>query len=284
MSGAARPMAFASAASAVAQMAAVAVAERRTMAGATLRPGRISYHNDMDTYSAAAVARMLGTSTPRVLRAVRRLRIPVARSPSGTCAITASQLDTLRCALGEQVPVGLTRVQARVLAALARSPRGLASIRSVARRAGVSPTAAGRALDDLTSAGIASAEQQTLALGLATPVVVYSAMIDHPRWHELASALVQVSLPPFVSQIPAQTVPYYLRHLFWNTAEAQLNVPTSASFIAGRLLSTGDLDGLAWGATHLPPEAWARAANSRGTSPRNRALARNLARRHGVAA
>ena len=53
--------------------------------------------------------------------------------------------------------------------------------------------------------------------------------------------------------MPAQTVPYYLRHLFWNTAKSQLNVTTSAPFIAKRLLSTGDLDGLAWGATHLPP-------------------------------
>jgi DNA-binding Lrp family transcriptional regulator len=238
----------------------------------------------MDTHSASAVAGMLGTSTPRVLRAIRRLSMPVARSPSGTHTITATQLDTLRAELGDPIPVGLTRVQARVLAALARSPRGLASIRSVARRAGVSPTAAGRALNDLTQAGLTRAEKQMLALGRATPVLVYSAVVDHPRWHELAPALAKVSLPPLPAQVPAQTVPYYLRHLFWNTTESQLDVTTSAPFIAMRLLSTGDLDGLAWGATHLPPEAWERAARSRGISPRDRALARNLARRHGVAA
>jgi DNA-binding Lrp family transcriptional regulator len=238
----------------------------------------------MDTHSASAVARMLGTSTPRILRAIRRLRMTVSKSPSGAYEITATQLDTLRTELGDSTPVGLTRVQARVLAALARSPRGLASIRSVARRAGVSPTAAGRTLDALTQAGLARAEKQTLALGRATPVVVYSAVVDHPRWYELAPALAKVSLPPLPEQVQAQTVPYYLRHLFWNTAKSQLNVTTSAPFIAKRLLTTGDLDGLAWGATHLPPEAWERAARSRGISSRDRALARNLARRRRVAA
>ena len=238
----------------------------------------------MDTYSASVVARMLGTSTPRVLRAIRRLHMAVSKSPSGAYTITATQLDALRAELGDPIPVGLTRVQARVLAALARSPRGLASIRSVGRRAGVSPTAAGRALNGLTQVGLARTEKLTLALGRATPVLVYSAAVDHPRWHELAPPLGKVSLPPLHEQVPAQTVPYYLRHLFWNTANSQLNVTTSAPFIAKRLLSTGDLDGLAWGATHLPPEAWERAARSRGISPKDRALAHNLARRHIVAA
>jgi hypothetical protein len=208
----------------------------------------------------------------------------VARSPSGAYSITAAQLDALRAELGAPIPVGLTRVRAHVLAALARSPRGLASIRSVAHRAGVSPTAAGRALDSLTQAGLARAEKQTLALGRATPVLVYSAAVDHPNWHELAPALAKVSLPPLPEQVPAQTVPYYLRHLFWNTAKSQLDVTTSAPFIAKRLLSTGDLDGLAWGATHLPPEAWELAARSRGISPRDSALALNLARRRSDAA
>jgi hypothetical protein len=96
---------------------------------------------------------------------------------------------------------------------LARSPRGPASIRSVARRAGVSPTAAGRALETLTQPGLARPEKQTLAPGRATPVVVYSAVVDHPRWHELAPALAKVSLPPLPVHVQAQTVPYYLRQV-----------------------------------------------------------------------
>ncbi|WP_158240381.1 MarR family transcriptional regulator [Mycobacterium hubeiense] len=238
----------------------------------------------MDTYSASAVSRMLGTSTPRVLRALRRLRMPVAKSPSGAFAITVAQLDALRTELGEPTPSSLTRVQSKVLAALARSPRGLASIRSVARRAGVSPTAAGRALRSLTQIGLVRAEKQTLAMGRATSVTVYSAAVDHPDWHGLAPTLAKVSLPPLHEHGPAKSVPYYLRHLFWNTDKSQLDVTTSAVFIAKRLLSTGDLDGLAWGAIHLPAHAWERASRSRGISPRDRALAHNLARSQRAAA
>ena len=39
-----------------------------------------------------------------------------------------------------------------------------------------------------------------LALGQATRVLVYSAVVDHPRWHELAPALATVSLPPLPEQ------------------------------------------------------------------------------------
>lgn len=75
----------------------------------------------------------------------------------------------------------------------------------------------------------------------------------------------------------ARTVPYYLRHLFWNTAPSQLDISTSASYIAKRLLATGDPDGLAWGVTHLPASAWESAAQARGLDPCDRALASNLA-------
>ena len=87
----------------------------------------------MDTYSASAVARMLGTSTPRVARAIHRLRMAVSKSPLGAYTITATQLDKLRTELGEPVPVGLTRVQAHVLAALA--DRHAARVRPLGRPA-----------------------------------------------------------------------------------------------------------------------------------------------------
>lgn len=231
----------------------------------------------MDTYSAAAVARQLETSTPRVLRAIRHLDLAIPRTETGVLAISSEQLSVLAAQLGPAVPVGLTRVQARVLAALARAPRGLASIRSVARRAGVSPTAAGRGLRALTSMGLVRARQEALPLGTVTLTVVYTATVDHPRWHQLAPALARVA-PAGTGAHIAKVVPYYLRHLFWNTAPSQLNVDTSAPFLAKRLLRSGDLDGLAWGAMHLPRSAWERAARARGLTPGDRALALNLAR------
>ena len=167
-------------------------------------------------------------------------------------------------------------MQARVLAALARSPRGLASIRSVARRAGISPTTAGGSLSELVELGLVEARRETLAFGAARSTTVYAARVGHPRWHGLAPALARVTLPLAGGQT-AKVVPYYLRHLFWNTAATQLSVADSAPYLAKRLLSIGDLDGLAWGAAHLPPSAWRRAACARGLSPSDRALAANLA-------
>ena len=51
-------------------------------------------------------------------------------------------------------------------------------------------------------------------------------------------------------------MPLELRHLFWNTAPRQLDVDTSGGYIARRLIQTGDLDGLAWGAEQLTADDW----------------------------
>ena len=110
------------------------------------------YHNDMDTYSLVAAARTLGTSAPRVRRAIDRLGMRVERTDSGVFRLTQGQVDELASILGITAPVpDLSRTEARVLAALSRSPRGVASVREAARRAGTSPTAAGAPSPDLTT-------------------------------------------------------------------------------------------------------------------------------------
>lgn len=81
-----------------------------------------------------------------------------------------------------------------------------------------------------------------------------------------------------MSSPPAKRVPPHLLHLFWNTAPAQLNVAASAPFIARRLITSFDPDGLAWGTANLPASAWEHAAATRGLEPAQRALAHNLAR------
>lgn len=237
------------------------------------------YHNGVDTYSASRAARVLGTTPPRILRAVRRLGLNVQRSRSGELAIDETQLERLAGELGSApVSSGLSRTQTRVLAALARSPRGLASARAVARRAGVSPTAASRALSALEAQGLARTEHTTVAMGRAVDTDIHTAVVASPRWPELGPQLALIKLPATQADRAASVVPRRLRHLFWNTAPSQLRVAGSASYIAKRLLSTGDADGLAWGAAHLPPEAWESAAHARGLDPRDRALAQNLAR------
>jgi hypothetical protein len=72
--------------------------------------------------------------------------------------------------------------------------------------------------------------------------------------------------------------PPHLLHLFWNVAPAQLDVASSAPFIARRLITSFDPDGLAWGSRNLPASAWEHAAATRGLEPARRVLARNLAR------
>ena len=72
-------------------------------------------------------------------------------------------------------------------------------------------------------------------------------------------------------------VPARLRHLFWNTADSQLDVRHAGPYIARRLLREMDLQGLAWGAASLSQQDWRRAAEARGLDPQTRRLALNLA-------
>jgi DNA-binding Lrp family transcriptional regulator len=233
----------------------------------------------MDTYSLAAAARELGTSSPRVRRAVDRLGLPVERDASGAFRLTRQEVGELASELGVTPPVpGMARLDAQVLAALSRSPRGVSSVREAARRAGVSPTAAGRALERLTARGIVARMPMMLARGHASEVTVYQVRFGSEEWLALAPVIAKIRLPERASRRRAKRVPPHLLHLFWNSAPGQLDVATSAPYIARRLITTFDPDGLAWGTANLPASAWEHAAATRGLEPAQRALAHNLAR------
>ncbi len=233
----------------------------------------------MDTYSLAVTAAALGTSAPRVRRAVDRLGMSAERTASGVFRLTPRQVDELARELGASPSVPeLSRIEIRALAALSRSPRGVASVREAARRAGVSPTAAARALARLTSEGLIAQTPMMLAQGHAVEAMVYQVIFGSPRWLALAPEIARVRLPARPAVPPATRVPPRLRHLFWNAAPAQLEVADSAPFIARRLITSFDPDGLAWGTANLPASAWEHAAHTRGLEPAKRALAHNLAR------
>jgi DNA-binding transcriptional ArsR family regulator len=210
--------------------------------------------------------------------------IPGGRDSAGVFHLTRRDIDKLARELGVTAPVrGLTRTEAQVLAALSKSPRGLASVREAARRAGVSPTAAGRALSRLSAQGLITQTPMMLARGRASQVPVYRVRFGSEAWAALAPAVAKVRLPGQADGQHAKRVPPHLRHLFWNTAPAQLDVATSALYIARRLITADDPDGLAWGAANLPASAWEHAASTRGLDPAHRALAHNLARHAHVA-
>jgi DNA-binding MarR family transcriptional regulator len=230
----------------------------------------------MDTYSAARVARLLGTSTPRVVRAVERLGLD-ARAPNGRLALTRPMVERLRDELGVTARVpGLSTPEVQVLAALRRAPLGLSSARVVARQAGISPSTASKALRALEREGLVRREATVIAAGRARPVQLLHANRRSKRWSELAPALASVR-PASHRRAPDRSVPPRLRHLFWNTTPSQLNVDSAGPYIARRLLNTMDFDGLAWGADNLRPSDWEQAARGRGLDASVRALAHNLA-------
>jgi DNA-binding MarR family transcriptional regulator len=237
----------------------------------------------MDTasgISAAEAGRQLGTTIPRVKRAIARLRLPVEAGGGGRVAIGPDAFAALREELGTAEPLdGLSRVEVAVLAALDRAPFGLASVRAVAARAGVAPTSAARALARLESDGLVERRTATVAAGVARAVELFVPRRSSRRWRRLAPPLGRVRAARRGAGASSHdvVVPARLRHLFWNVAPGQLDVVRSGGFIARRLLQAGDPEGLAWGAATLTSADWEHGARTRGLDPRTRRLARNLA-------
>lgn len=234
----------------------------------------------MDTISAADLARELGTSVPRVTRAARQLDLD-ARQPTGRFAFGPRHAGEVRRVLGVIPPAdGLSRSEILVLAALRNAPFGLVSARAVARRAGLSATAAARALESLRVEQLVERSDEIVAAGSAREMKVWRANFLHPRWPSLDPALARVERPERLE--PARPkggrVPRRLRHLFWNTAPNQLDVDCAGAYIARRLLRTMDLQGLAWGARTLAPEDWEQAIRARGLDPKVKRLGRNLSK------
>ena len=193
--------------------------------------------------------------------------------------LSERQLEELRDELGVVPRVeGLGRVETRVLAALARAPRGLVSVRAVARRAGVSPTAAGAAVRSLSRRGLVRKEREWVASGRARELELIRAEVTAADWPELAPKLAAVALPTGPTEPRPTRLPSRLAHLFWNADPRRIDVPTHGGYLAERLLSAKDLDGLAWGIRALTGADWEQAARNRGLSVRQRALAHNLAR------
>ena len=233
----------------------------------------------MDAIPATEVAHRLGTSVPRVTRAIRRLGMTAAGRGGGRVRLNRRQFQQLQAELGVLPQVdGLRRVEARVLAALARAPRGLLSVRAVARRAGVSPTAAAAAVRSLNARGLVRSEREWVAAGRPREVEVIRADVTSPDWPALAPHLAAIRSPVQPSPKRPTRLPGRLRHLFWNADPTRLDLERHGGYIAERLLSSGDLDALAWGLRALTPADWNEAARHRGLTPAQRAFARNIAR------
>jgi len=233
---------------------------------------------DMVFLSARQLALALGTTTPRVKRAISRLGLDANEDPTGRVKLSQEQVELLRHALGTTPAVpGLSRTEALVLSALSRSPFGVASARVAAQRAGVSPTAAAKAIRALRVIGLVTSERRSLPGVRVREREIIRANLASPRWRSVADALAQVHPAVTFDHRRDQKVPSRLAHLFWNTASTQRDPRRAGGYIARRLLTADDPEGLAWGAESLAAKDWRHAAGARGISPRRRALALNLA-------
>jgi DNA-binding MarR family transcriptional regulator len=228
--------------------------------------------------SAAALARELETSLPRVVRAIERLGLDV-RQQNGRMRLTRVDAERLREELGAPIPriAGLTQAEVKVLAALARAPLGLASARAVAERAHVSPTTASRVVKSLRSQGLVTIERRMLPAGRARAIELIRLDYGSTRYQRIAGVIARVHPQPRRRARHDARVPPRLRHLFWNTAVSQLDTKQAGGYIARRLLTVADPEGLAWGVANLSADDWRHAARTRGISRRRRALALNYA-------
>lgn len=232
----------------------------------------------MDTYSLSGVAQSLGTSAPRLSRAIRDLGIVPTRHGSER-RLTAAQYDALRARLGYAPQIaGLTREELFVLAALNLHPLGLRSTRAVARAASVSPTTASRAVTHLESRGLVSTTTERVIEGEARDVTVTRIASRSDDWIAIAPDVRRVVLPERrAPRTHAKAVPQRLWHHFWNAEPAKLRLPADADYIAARLLRSDDPQALSWAASHLDETSIAKVAQLRGVDERRRSMIRHLA-------
>ncbi len=230
------------------------------------------------------IAHELGVSTDRVRRHIDRLGITSIRASESSARpitlVDARGRTRLRDAIGPAPALAarldLSETDVRVAIAITHAPRGLTSARAVARRANVSPTSALRSIEQLRELGIVVSSTERIAFGTAKDVQILHLNRASQRAQHVARTI--ASTAPTRRDRPARhKVPNELRHVFWNVADAQLSLPDSAPFVARRLITSNDLDGLSWGTEHLDAAAWRHAAATRGLPPRRRRLAENVA-------
>jgi excisionase family DNA binding protein len=229
------------------------------------------------------VARRLGTSVPRVLRAARRGKVGAVRR-GNRFLFDADAVELLRRRWGAVPSLpGLTREDVLVLATLGRRPLGLRSGRAVARAAGVSPTATGRALRRLAERGYVTRETARVTEGEVRDVPVWTVRWTGPAWLGVAAAVGQATLPSKQDARrhrvapPRRRVPSRLAHLLWNEDLAALDAERDAVLLADRILRSEDPEAHVWMMQHLPADAILKATRTRNLDPRRASLGRLLA-------
>ncbi len=234
----------------------------------------------MDTLTPPRLASELGVSSPRVHRAIHRLGLDPQCSSGGHTRLSANEATAIERMLGRAKPLnGMSRDETLVLAALSRRPFGVASVRATARAAGVAPTTAAKAVRFLEAAGYVERVQRRVTEGRVSDIEVIEVRWDSPEWRAAAPLLAAVILPESSPVAMPRWLPARFAHLFWDVPHpTRIDLEESGVMVAHRILTSADPAALSWAATVFSPSILRRAASIRGTDPRTRSMARNLAR------
>lgn len=238
----------------------------------------MEYHNDMDTRSTAETARVLGTSVPRIWRAIKATGVEPIEFGRGA-RLTDRDVATLRGHLGYAPTVeGFTREDMFVLAAMSKRPLGVRSARVVARIASVSPTTASRSLAKLMAAGLVVRRTVRRVEGRVVDVEIYDLNMPSAEWDAVADRVREVVLPAPKPRPRPKRVPHYLWQHFWNhSSPSRISLPEDENYVAARLLLSRDPEALAWAATHLSADAIRYVTKLRGVDERERSALLSLA-------
>jgi hypothetical protein len=232
----------------------------------------------------------LGTSIPRVRRAINRLGITTTSTPHGEGRPPRSLDETsfrrLRDELGA-IPSKSSRRREDllVLAAINMNPFGYRSRRAVAHAAGISPTTASLIVDRLIKEGLVRAVPRLLRYGgRVVDGIVFEANRGDKEWDEILGDVLATHLPTPRAMTEPKFVPRRFWHLFWNALPAQLPVIGNADFIASRMLLSNDPLAVSWATTHLPASAIEKTASLRQVNVRDRIWLTNVAQARRVSA
>lgn len=241
----------------------------------------------MDTttrlYSTIDVADWLGVSVPTIHRAISRLELTPSRGAKGHFRLGEKDVHLLLKHLGKAPKVnGFSREELFVLKVLLIRPFGLRSARLVAHHAGISPSTALKALNNLEQRGMVEHLRDVVAEGIVKEIHVWILCVT-PYWMTDRIALdIRSTIPP-ASVRPIRRdskVPRRFKHLFWNVDLAKLTTKDHGPAIAIAILEQDNPHGLAWAIHNLDSEAFAVAAlPRRGFTAEMSALAAHIARK-----
>jgi hypothetical protein len=174
-------------------------------------------------------------------------------------------------------PIVRNPVDLKVAAVLARRPFGVRSVEEIGRLAGVSPSAATRALQRLEREAIVVRRTDMVAAGNARRIGVWTIDWRSAGWHAVAARVGRVSLPTPSRRRRSARLPQRLAHLFWNADVDQLDPKVHGHLVASRILRSDDCQALGWLARALQPGHILAATNGRGLDRRRATLGRLLA-------